>query len=201
MRYLFIFLIALLPTGSIVAANPAENILEQIHLGLEKLGSYRAVIEVLYGNSAIEGEYQVEGDNFYIKIGTQEMYGDSQMQYEVINDRREIIIDNVSKEFDGNILSNPATVFASIADHFTAEVIAEDNDVVIVELRQDSAEGSSSDSIELSIWKSAGLPKSILYKYDNDQIRITIESIDILTSPITSYNSDNYTDYEVIDFR
>ncbi len=184
-----------------MAATPAKELLTRVESELVKLNPYQAKIEILYGGNSIWGSYQVDDDSYYLAVGEQEMYGNCEVRYEIFNDRKEVVVDSAVTQFDGNLLSNPAAVFTMITQNYSAEVISEDEEVVTVALLQNEGGIVGGELIELTIWKSALLPKSIEYRYDDGQIVINIYSLGRVTSSIPTYNSSNYADYEVIDFR
>ncbi|MFR9495667.1 MAG: hypothetical protein SNG81_04750 [Rikenellaceae bacterium] len=197
MRYIFIILFSTLAFNSAKGQGSADVIIRNVYNELEKMNPYQAKIEVVYDNDSIWGSYQVDDDNYYISIEEQELYGDSTEKYEVFNSRKEVVIDKVTQEYDGNILSNPATAFSSILNYYSASIISDNNGVTTLELKQDV----DSEVIKLEVYNNAWFPKSILYISGEDEVVVNIFSIKRMTSTIKSYDNSNYADYEVIDFR
>ncbi|MFI3285284.1 MAG: hypothetical protein R3Y08_01390 [Rikenellaceae bacterium] len=201
MKRISSLILLLLFVGVGNAASQSDKILVELQSALSALNPYGVVVDIVYGDVTIPGYYQVDNENYYIVVDKQELYGDSSIKYEVSNSRKEIIIDSVVEDNSGNILNNPATVFATIMEYYTSTTVNEDQSNIEVELRPLKEEGESIESIFLTISKASRLPVRIVYKYGEDEIVIEIKEIAKLSSSITLYNSDKYPDYEIIDFR
>ncbi|MFR9512090.1 MAG: hypothetical protein SNF69_00480 [Rikenellaceae bacterium] len=183
------------------ANEDAEAIVQRVLAAMEDCNPYKVEIEVNYAGSSIAGYYEVDNLNYYISIDHQELYGDPTVKYEVFNSRREVIIDSVSPTFDGNLLNNPATAFASIKNHYSASLISNVNGFTTLELRPHSTDDNSMETIILTVLNSTMLPNSITYQFGADEVVIKVLDISRLASGITLYDSSKYTDYEIIDFR
>lgn len=200
MRYLLSVIYVLLAVVSAGAAEP-NSMIGNVIDKLDRMSPYRVQFEVEYGRNRICGLYEVAGEDYYISIEEQELFGDSKVKYEVFNSRKEVLIDTVSPDFDGNLLSNPAVAFSSIRDHYTSKQLSNDGVTATFELTPSVPSVNSIETIELTINNSTILPEYIVYNFGGEKVVIKVVSIEKLTSTITSYSSSNYSDYEVIDFR
>lgn len=176
-------------------------IINNVLNALKEYNPYKVIIEVSYENNSTHGFYEVDGSSYYISVDQQELYGDETVKYEVFNGRKEVVIDNVSPIYTGNLLSNPATAFSSIGDHYTPSLIASNKSVTVIELKPNIDNDNSQESIELSVSNETMLPTLIIYKFGDQSVIINIIDIAKLNSTITSYDRGKYADYEIIDFR
>ncbi|MFR9533439.1 MAG: hypothetical protein SNG49_01220 [Rikenellaceae bacterium] len=200
-RQISVLFLALFSFVGAYANGAANAILKEVLANIEAQNPYRVKIEVSYANSSMIGFYEVDHDAYYISIDQQELYGDTNVKYEVFNSRKEVIIDTVRPDNNGNLLNNPATAFSSIRDHYSAEIITENSYFTTLELKPNSGDDSSIETIELSVSNATKLPIEILYKFGGEQVVIKVVEITQLSSSITLYDSDKYADYEIIDFR
>lgn len=201
MRLFSLIIATLFACNSVQADNKADVIFKESMTQIESLNPYKANIKVSYANNSILGFYEVDNNRYYISIDQQELYGDAKTKYEVFNNRKEIIIDSVAPSYNGNLLSNPATAFTSIRDHYSATIIADNQNSTTVNLKPIIGGEESTETIELVLSKSTKLPTRITYKFDDEAVVIDIMDISKISSTITPYDSSKYSDYEVIDFR
>ncbi|MFI3316302.1 MAG: hypothetical protein SNF93_01820 [Rikenellaceae bacterium] len=201
MRFFSLIIVILFACNSVHADNKADEIFKESMTQIESLNPYKANIKVSYANNSILGFYEVDNNRYYISIDQQELYGDAKTKYEVFNNRKEIIIDSVAPSYNGNLLSNPATAFTSIRDHYSATIIADNESCTTVNLKLIIGGEESTETIELVLSKLTKLPTRITYKFDDEAVVIDIIDISKINSTITSYDSSKYSDYEVIDFR
>ncbi|MFR9503126.1 MAG: hypothetical protein SNH73_01585 [Rikenellaceae bacterium] len=201
MQRLSLIILSIFSLQQLQAQDHADQIVVDMLDMVESYNPYKVDIEVMYENTSISGYYEVDDMNYYIAIDQQELYGNQSVKYEVFNGRKEVIIDSVSVGYDGNILNNPATAFASIRDYYSSSIISENDKTFLVSLSPRDNVDNPSDTIELIIEKSTMLPSKIIYKFGGTEVSIKIVNIENIPSSITLYNSDKYVDYEIIDFR
>ncbi|MFI3323297.1 MAG: hypothetical protein SNI45_04660 [Rikenellaceae bacterium] len=201
MRRFFTIICFLLAVQFVYAQGDAYDLLSRVLNKIESYNPYEVKIEVSYENSIISGYYQVDGERYFISIDQQELYGDADIKYEIFNGRKEVIIDSVTPDDSGNLLSNPAMAFRSILEHYDASLELDNQEVTLLELKQSGGWDDASEIIDLYVDKSTMLPAMVIYKFGDENITITIKSISKLTSTITLYDSEKYADYEIIDFR
>ncbi len=201
MRRFIIIICYLLSVQFSHAQGDAYDLLSGVLNKIESYNPYKVEIEVSYGNNIISGYYQVDGEQYFISIDQQELYGDADTKYEIFNSRKEVIIDSVTADDSGNLLSNPAMAFRSILEHYDASLEIDNQEIALLELKQSGEWGDASEIINLYVDKSTMLPAMVIYRFGGESITITIKGISKLTSPITLYDSEKYVDYEVIDFR
>ncbi len=201
MRKFSLAVLALFMAVAVSAQPSATTLLAGVLDKIEGLNPYKVEIQVTYGSGVIAGYYEVDGTKYYISVDQQEVYGDDDIKYEIYNGRKEVVIDNVSQEYNGNILNNPATAFANLRNHYTPKIASSNEYFTIVELKQNIGDVTDSEVIELVVDNQSGLPSSVIYKLGDEVVQISIIKMDKLTSPITSYDTAQYSDYEIIDFR
>ncbi|MFI3264607.1 MAG: hypothetical protein SNG38_01235 [Rikenellaceae bacterium] len=202
MKQIIIFFFAVFSFGNIAyAENSADSILKEVLSNIEERNPYKVEIEVSYADNNLVGFYEVEDDKYYISIDKQELYGDANVKYEVFNSRKEVVIDRVKSDNNGNILNNPATAFSVIRDHYSATILSENEYYTVIELKPNLGDENSVETIELAVSNDEKLPIEIIYRFGDDMVRIKVVQITPLQSTITSYSPDKYVDYEVIDFR
>ncbi len=197
----FLLILAFFTMPIMAVAENSSNVIEKVLSSLEALNPYKVNIEVVYEGVSMPGYYEVDQSKYYISIDQQELYGDASTKFEVYKSRKEVIIDTVKPDFDGNLLNNPATAFSAIKDHYKSTIISDTEDIIIVDLKPIIDNGNMQESIELYISKSDMLPQSVVYRYGDEEVEIKILDIAHLTSTITLFNKSNYSDFEVIDFR
>ena len=178
----------------------ADKIIKDVILNIEKQEQYKVKIEVIIGSDSLLGFYEVSNDMYYLNIGNQELFGAHGVRYEVYNDRKEVVIDSVSPDVNGNILSNPAEAFSSMANDFDATVLSETEAVTTIFLNPIGDVKDSIDSATLEVDNSTMLPTSLRYKIEGEEIEIKIVSIEP-TKSINVYQPSKYSQYEIIDFR
>ncbi len=183
------------------AADDSAKMISELNRALSQYEPYRIEFDVIFGGEAMSGFYEVDGGEYYISLDNQELYGDEAVKCEVYNSRKEIVIDLVAPDQNGNILTNPATAFTSIRDNYDSRISDEHSEQgrAVVELLPKG--GNSDESITLELSTQTMLPEVVNYKFGSESIEIRVRKISKLTSTITQYNEDNYLDYEIIDFR
>ncbi len=200
-RFIILAVMLLSLSANLYADDAADRLVKEVLSKIESYNPYRAEIDVNYAGSSILGFYEVDKAKYYIAIDNQELYGDSSVKYEIFNSRKEVVIDSVTPDFNGNILSNPATAFSSIRDHFSAMILSKDEAYSIIELKPIKGDSDNIESIEMRVSHATMLPEEVIYKFGDEMVSIKVLKLQRLTSSITSYSVEKYSDYEVIDFR
>ena len=113
MRKLVLTLFIIL--GSFSAS--ATSLLETIERSFAALGDYRVTFTVTMDNMVTEGSYAVSGNDFYITLYGAEYYVADGVKYEVNAERKEIVVDS-AESLGGDLLSNPAQGFSTLARDF-----------------------------------------------------------------------------------
>ncbi len=200
-KILFMTLSLLMFSQSYASASvSADEVIKEVILNIEKQEQYKVKIEVILGNDSLLGYYEVANDTYYLNIEGQELFGASGVKYEVYKDRKEVVIDSVSPDVNGNILANPAAAFSSIAKDFKATVLSNKEGVTTIYLEPIGEVKESIDSATLDVDNSTMLPTSLRYEIEGEVIEIKIVSIEPVAS-IREYEPSAYAEYEIIDFR
>lgn len=209
MKYIYL-VIAILMCFSSSADDSSEKLLSLLSSKLNTMKAYDAKFHVLANGDDIgDGEYSVNGELFHIKVLDKEIYSDGKIQYDVNNEEREVVIDNIDSK-GGDVLTNPATAFSDLAKYYThtysGEVKVADKIHHLIKLKAKDA-NTSIVYIDLYLNTTSNLPYKIIYKINDseDIIEVVLNSITKAESPKNlerfRFKSKNYKDYELIDFR
>lgn len=106
MKRSVLLLAALFAVFSVQADNRPQAVLKQLTAALGALEGYSVVFEVHTDGDVVPGYYEVSGDNYYMHVNGQEVYGDAEFRYEIDPDRKEVVIDRVDLT-SHNLLNNP----------------------------------------------------------------------------------------------
>ncbi len=201
MKRVFLFIAIFVSHIAMGQTTDASEVLSQLIKKLKSYEHYSANVSVEVGTSTIEGYYEVDGEDYYVRIGEQELYGADGVKYEVYGDREEVIIDNISDKAN-NILDNPSKAFDFAELGFDSEYLDQSSDKqVVIRLIANVQNDMPIDHIDVTINKSTLLPSRLEYIFDTDTFVVNINDITKSTSPMKVYNQTNYSDFEVIDFR
>ena len=192
MRKLVLTLFIIL--GSFSAS--ATSLLEAIERSFAALGDYRVTFTVTMDNMVTEGSYAVSGNDFYITLYGAEYYVADGVKYEVNTERKEIVVDS-AESLGGDLLSNPAQGFSTLARDFNQTDITIDTRKAV---RLSARDGGVGDILVVAD-KDGKLPQMIVYIYDNARMTIVLDSIKTLAGGIPRFDRANYPDFELIDMR
>lgn len=192
MRKLVLTLFIIL--GSFSAS--AATLLETIERSFAALGNYRVTFTVTMDNMVTEGSYAVSGNDFYITLYGAEYYVADGVKYEVNAERKEIVVDS-AESLGGDLLSNPAQGFSTLARDFNQTDITIDTRKAV---RLSARDGGVGDILVVAD-KDGKLPQMIVYIYDNARMTIVLDSIKTLAGGIPRFDRANYPDFELIDMR
>ena len=96
MKRSVLLLAALFAVFSVQADNRPQAVLKQLTAALGALEGYSVVFEVHTDGDVVPGYYEVSGDNYYMHVNGQEVYGDAEFRYEIDGDRVRIDIRSVT---------------------------------------------------------------------------------------------------------
>lgn len=208
MRYLFI-LTVLFCCNIVTAENISNNILSQLSMKLDALEAYSAEFTVLIDGEIVGcGVYAVDKPSFHIQLLDKEIYSDGDIQYDIDNVNKEVVIDHLDKS-DNNLLSNPAQAFDKLNTIFNHQYVGVEKDSNtesrVVKLTPKES-GADMSEVILYIDVASGYPTKIRYNIRgaSDVIEVRLdEVVEKESSEVRSYkkNKDRYRDYEIIDFR
>lgn len=181
------------------ADNRSQAVLRQLTSALRSLGGYSVVFEVHTDKEVVPGYYEVSGDNYYMQVNGQEVYGDAKFRYEIDPDRREVVIDRVDLT-SHNLLNNPTRAFDFIDGEYATSFLSEKGSTVVIRLtplRIQSAVGN----IDVEVDTARSLPAAVVYEVDGDRVRIDIRSVTAREASPRTFDAEDYAGYEWIDFR
>ena len=124
MKRSVLLLAALFAVFSVQADNRPQAVLKQLTAALGALEGYSVVFEVHTDGDVVPGYYEVSGDNYYMHVNGQEVYGDAEFRYEIDPDRKEVVIDRVDLT-SHNLLNNPTRAFDFIDGEYAASLLSE----------------------------------------------------------------------------
>lgn len=194
-----LLLAALFAVLSVQADNRPQAVLKQLTAALGALEGYSVVFEVHTDGDVVPGYYEVSGDNYYMHVNGQEVYGDAEFRYEIDPDRKEVVIDRVDLT-SHNLLNNPTRAFDFIDGEYAASLLSEKGSTAVIRLtplRIQSAVGQ----IDVEVDTARSLPTAVIYEIDGDRVRIDIRSVTVHEASPRTFDAENYAGYEWIDFR
>ena len=184
MKRSVLLLAALFAVFSVQADNRPQAVLKQLTAALGALEGYSVVFEVHTDGDVVPGYYEVSGDNYYMHVNGQEVYGDAEFRYEIDPDRKEVVIDRVDLT-SHNLLNNPTRAFDFIDGEYAASLLSEKGSTAVIRLTP------------LRIQSAVGQIDEI----DGDRVRIDIRSVTVHEASPRTFDAENYAGYEWIDFR
>ncbi len=200
MKQIITIIVALFGVHTAFAQSTASEVLAQMQAAIGKLGSYKAFFTVETAGTSTDGSYWVDGGRYYITTGDVEVYGDAAQKYEVINSRREVVVDKVDTTRT-DILSNPSQAFAALSSEFTVESFTAGNAEWTLRLKAKDA-SSPVKSLRLSLRRTDVLPVRLEYGTASELITIKLRKVEPLNSAsMRGFEKSAYVGYEMIDFR
>lgn len=187
------------PAAAAGTDRHATELLERLAASVREMGTYSVLFEVLAGDHAYDGRYDVRGDAYYMTVNGAEVYSDGRTRYEVNPEHREVVVDAVDTS-SRNLLNNPTRAFDFLDGQFAAEYLGErpEGDVVrLTPLERHAAVGM----IEVCIDPRSALPRSVVYEIDGDHVTIRVHGIAPGKEPPRAFDAAAYAGYEFIDFR
>lgn len=181
-----------------MAQGGASQTLQQVAKYVKSLGRYEVSFALLAGEYSAKGYFRVDGDSYYMTVGTAEVYCDGKVRYEVDNERKEVNIDEVDVA-SRNVLDNPTRCFDFVGSDYSVkeELSGSGRTKLTLSAEDKDIEGV----IILSLDEKTGRPIGLEYElYDE---RVVIDAISIATAKeqVKHFNQSAYRGYEVVDFR
>lgn len=161
---------------------------------------YVALGEVRNVADQFSGYFIVDGDAYYMNLGTMEVYSDGKLRYEVNNERKEVTEDRVNLEAV-DLLSNPTRAFDFVDEEYDVRVVSVAGDVATLELKPKSADLGIT-AILLTLQRGGGgvIPTAIRYDYEGDEIRIELTMVDATSAPMPRWDAKSYRAYDIVSF-
>lgn len=192
-RILYTLLLAImLPTTLL-----AESLVDMTS-AIESLGSYEVSFTLESEGYGVEGNYAVDGDKFYFKMDSQEIYGDSRERCTINHANREVVLESIEESVSAPMLIiNPIQAFTMLGDDCEIVKVERSGDRVAIHLKPTLDDGMILNSI-LEVDEDSNLPISVTYFSDSESIKISVGEF----APRKKNLSLQYPEeYEVIDIR
>lgn len=198
MRKMLILFSALMVGFFALADEGALTAMQRVARYVESLGRYRVDFALKSGDFSAKGYYCVDGDAYYMNLGSAEIYSDGKTRYEVDHDRKEVNIDVVDL-LSHNILDNPTRCFDFVGSDYNVESRAVATERVEFSLTPRKRETEGIIRVFANV--KTGAPLALQYELYDEVVMVDILSIDKNKEPVISYRASNFRGYEIIDFR
>ena len=198
MRKMLILFSALMVGFFALADEGALTAMQRVARYVESLGRYRVDFALKSGDFSAKGYYCVDGDVYYMNLGSAEIYSDGKTRYEVDHDRKEVNIDVVDLS-SHNILDNPTRCFDFVGSDYNVESRAVATERVEFSLTPRKRETEGIIRVLANV--KTGAPLALQYELYDEVVMVDILSIDKNKEPVISYRASNFRGYEIIDFR
>ena len=203
MRRVIITLVALFATLTYSSAQSANEWLERLDNSLGERFAFDIFVEVGEVDNVedqLAGFVMVEGDGYYMTLGTMEVYSDGKLRYEINNERKEVTEDRVNlKAVD--LLTNPTRAFSFIDKEFTVTIEQRLTQGVVLKLvPRDASLGISHILLSLSSVSGGVVPTKIVYNYDGNSVDIALSALAVSDKTLPRWNSETYRAYDIVSF-
>lgn len=196
-------MVALFATVTYSSAQSATEWLERLDRALGErfaMDIFVEVGEVENVGDQLAGFLMVEGDGYYMTLGTMEVYSDGKLRYEINNERKEVVEDRVNLEAV-DLLTNPTRAFDFVPEEFDAKVLEATNERVIITLKpRNDAMGITRIRLVLKRDGERITPKIITYDYDGDIINISLTRVNDKELTLRRWNKSAYRAYDIVSF-
>ena len=181
-----------------MAQGGASQALQRVAKYVKALGRYEVSFALSAGEYSAKGYFRVDGDSYYMNVGTAEVYCDGKVRYEVDNERKEINIDEVNTA-SRNILDNPTRCFDFVGSDYSVK--EELSGAGQSKLRLSAEDKDIEGVIILSSDEKSGRPMELEYELYDERVAVKVVSIGTAKEQIKRFNQSAYRGYEVVDFR
>lgn len=188
---------------STLSAQSADEWLQRLDRSLGErfaMDLFVEVGEVDNVGDQLAGFLIVEGDGYYMTLGTMEVYSDGKLRYEINNERKEVVEDRVNLEAV-DLLTNPTRAFDFVPEEFDAKVVEATNERVTITLKPRSdAMGITLIRLVLKRDGERITPKAITYDYDGDIINISLTRVNDKELTLRRWDKSAYRAYDIVSF-
>lgn len=172
MRKVIITLCLLFSGVALSAQTTAREWIDAMNETLGERFAYNLTVTVGQDSESLYGTLMVEGDSYYMELGSMEVYSDGHLRYEVNNERREVTEDRVDLE-SRDLLTNPTRAFDFLDEEFTMTIDAA-NRITLVP--RDPNIGYSTIYLFVERRDNGVEPESIVYDYEGDSVTVGLMS-------------------------
>lgn len=190
-------LVATIFAISTLSAQSAEAWIEALNNSLGE--RYTLAATVAMEGDELGGIFMVEGDGYYLTLGTMEVYSDGKLRYEVNNERKEVTIDRVDLT-SRDILTNPTNAFRFAREEFSSAIVADKDGEVVLSLTPREDIGIT--DIELTLRRDANgvvTPLAVRYNYDGDVIHVAL-AMRPADATLPRWDKAAYRAYDIVSF-
>ena len=181
-----------------MAQGGALQALQRVAKYVKALGRYEVSFALSVGEYSAKGYFRVDGDSYYMNVGTAEVYCDGKVRYEVDHNREEINVDNVDLA-SRNVLDNPTRCFDFVGSGYESNIHSSNGSQLTIHLR--STDPTIEGDIYLTIDTASARPRKLEYKLYDDVIVVDVLSLEKRKTKLNGFDKTKYKDYELIDFR
>ncbi len=187
------------------------------------LGAYQATFIFDIADVEVAGTYEVDGANFYIKVGSAspqsssataqleqygeikgaELFGDEQKRYMVDYSNMSVTVGSAADDAVAHLLDNPNAAFAFTDELFDLQSVTESSDKkeILFQLTPKGYNDLQIDRMSVAVDSSTLLPIYIIYYIDGDKASIRFKKITKLNRSIKRFDKREYADFEYILFE
>lgn len=180
-----------------LSAQSAEAWIEALNKSLGTRYTMGATVRV--EGDELTGIFMVDGDGYYLTLGTMEVYSDGKLRYEVNNERKEVTIDRVDLT-SRDILTNPTNAFSFAAEEFYSDIVADKGGEVVISLVPREDIGIT--DIELTLRRDGHgrvVPAAVRYNYDGDIIDVLL-ALRPADATLPRWDKAAYRAYDIVSF-
>ncbi|MBR2866472.1 MAG: hypothetical protein IKC12_01960 [Alistipes sp.] len=180
-----------------LSAQSAEAWIEALNNSLGTRYTMGATVRV--EGDELTGIFMVDGDGYYLTLGTMEVYSDGKLRYEVNNERKEVTIDRVDLT-SRDILTNPTNAFSFAAEEFYSDIVADKGAEVVISLVPREDIGIT--DIELTLRREGHgrvVPVAVRYNYDGDIIDVLL-ALRPADATLPRWDKAAYRAYDIVSF-
>ena len=193
MRKLFLILLFFV-SFTVRADERGEMRLERISRHYSAMGNYSVEFVLRVGGAEQQGVMLVEGNNSYMKIADTELFVVDSLRYEVRGSSKEIIVDRADL-YEKELL-NPLNGFSGVSKNFNIEECEVDGHIAVRLTPKQSGEiiyivtGIDGESIS-----------KVQYGMGDGRVEVSVESSKKDGRKLPIFSKEQYTGFEMVDFR
>ncbi|MBO7261808.1 MAG: hypothetical protein J6U95_02615 [Alistipes sp.] len=202
MRRFVITLLALFGVMSLSAQTTPQEWISALNTTLGERYAFGITVVVGTGNdtTTLHGAIKVEGDAYYLMLGTMEVYSDGKLRYEINNERKEVSEDRVDLK-SHDLLTNPTRAFSFLDSEFKMAMrSAHDANTKYIDLTPREDIGITTITLALKRSGARVMPEAVSYYYDGDVVTITMQPLDATSWKLPRWNKASYAAYDIVSF-
>lgn len=202
MRRFVITLLALFGVMSLSAQTTPQEWISTLNKTLGERYAFGITVVVGTGDdtATLHGALKVEGDAYYLMLGTMEVYSDGKLRYEINNERKEVSEDRVDLK-SHDLLTNPTRAFSFLDAEFKMAMRStHDASTKYIDLTPREDIGITTITLALKRSGARVMPEAVSYYYDGDVVTITMQPLDNTSWKLPRWNKASYAAYDIVSF-